>query len=106
MKANNAEKMREALNEIRSRLVYLYGHTDGTFNPPALKEVYEIADAATSLPLRNCDVGTPEEQTSRWTGFCYRNECLSCPVKLIGETDCILAWSQMPYEEGDKDESN
>ena len=52
----NASKMREALMEIRSRLVYLYGMTDGTFNQPALKEVYEIADTALSAPPRNCDV--------------------------------------------------
>ena len=48
--------MSEALKEIRARLVYLYGRTDGTFNPPALKEVYEIADTALSVPPRNCDV--------------------------------------------------
>lgn len=35
---------KEALREIRNRLVYLYGKIDGTFDPPALKEVCEIAD--------------------------------------------------------------
>lgn len=52
----NTAAMSEALKEIRARLVYLYGRTDGTFNPPALKEVYEIADTALSVPPRNCDV--------------------------------------------------
>ena len=51
----NAAAMRDALNEIRSRLFYLYVLTDGTFNPPALKEVYEISDTALSDPPRNCD---------------------------------------------------
>lgn len=52
----NTAAISEALKEIRARLVYLYGRTDGTFNPPALKEVYEIADTALSVPPRNCDV--------------------------------------------------
>lgn len=54
-KTDNEAVMREALKEIRSRLVYLYGRTDGTFDPPALKEVYEIADEALAKPPRNCD---------------------------------------------------
>ena len=52
---NNEAVMREALKEIRSRLVYLYGRTDGTFNPPALKEVCGIIDDALAKPPRNCD---------------------------------------------------
>ena len=56
MEASNVKAMREALNEIRSRLSYLYERLDGTFDPPALKEVYEIADTALSVPPRNCDV--------------------------------------------------
>lgn len=46
---------REALREIRNRLVYLYGKTDGTFSPPALKEVCGIAEDALAEPERNCE---------------------------------------------------
>ena len=59
---------------------------------------HKLADSL-KKSLRNCDVGTAEEQTRRWNRFCYRHECLSCPVEPIREVDCILAWSQMPYEE-------
>lgn len=52
---DNEAVMREALKEIRSRLVYLYGRMDGTFDPPALKEVCEIADEALAKSPRNCD---------------------------------------------------
>lgn len=52
---DNEAVMRAALKEIRSRLVYLYGRTDGTFNPPALKEVCGIIDDALAKPQRNCD---------------------------------------------------
>ena len=52
---DNEAVMREALKEIRFRLVYLYGRTDGTFNPPALKEVCGIIDDALVSSPRNCD---------------------------------------------------
>lgn len=51
----NEAEAREALKEIRARLVYLYGSMDGTFDPPALKEVCGIADEALAKPPRNCD---------------------------------------------------
>lgn len=74
MEANNVKAMREALNEIRSRLSYLYERLDGTFDPPALKEVYEIARTALSTPPRNCD------------RFTNANEALEAFAKEKGET--------------------
>ena len=99
MEASNVKAMREALNEIRSRLSYLYERLDGTFDPPALKEVYEIAGTALSAPLRNCDVGTVEEQEMRLEEFCDSHECnIDCP---LSNYNCSqLSWAQMPYEEG------
>ena len=47
-------------------------------------------------PLRNCDVGTAEEQAKRHRDWCNSNVCKcasSCKI-------CFAKWSQMPYEEG------
>ena len=44
--------------------------------------------------LRNCDVGTAEEQIKRHRDFCNSNVCKcesSCKI-------CFAKWSQMPYE--------
>ena len=52
-------------------------------------------------PLRNCDVGTPEEQLKRWRIFCDMVQgCDECPCnKRDGiSADCYARWSQMPYE--------
>lgn len=56
----------------------------------------------TSVP-RNCDVGTPQEQSARFDAhFRKHMGCLTCPLR---EKDggvpkhCEFAWSQMPYEE-------
>ena len=50
--------------------------------------------------LRNCDVGTAEEQYNRFVHCCTsrkmpcrRSDTFSC-------TKCYAVWSQMPYEEG------
>ena len=96
MEASNIKAMRDALNEIRSRLSYLYGHIDGTFDPPALKEIYEIAGTALSAPPRNCDVGTPEDQHNRFMRFCDSKSMGYCWGR--GCRKCMAQWGQIPYE--------
>ena len=53
--------------------------------------------------LRNCDVGTAEEQARRYEELCDSHTCGSicsgscCPLY---DYDCSpFAWAQMPYEE-------
>lgn len=56
--------------------------------------------------LRNCDVGTAEEQLKRFGNFCRmisKDEiCDGCPLFPQCSTleHCTLAWAQMPYKEG------
>ena len=55
------------------------------------------------LPLRNCDVGTPLEQSMRYGFFCNQHRtmekcCAECPA--FDKADCEFVWGQMPYEEG------
>lgn len=59
-------------------------------------------------PLRNCDVGTAEEQTRRMEAeYCYvQKSCYEspsgreCPLHKA-EVDCRLIWAQMPYKKGE-----
>jgi hypothetical protein len=78
-----------------------------------LRRLNEVKTAL-SLPLRNCDVGTGEEQYARFKKWCehefYKRPmnpltgepCKSCPcysVSVNGIDGCnYLHWSQMPYE--------
>ena len=101
MEESNIKAMRDALNEIRSRLSYLYGHIDGTFDPPALKEIYEIAGTALSAPPRNCDVGTPEDQHNRFMRFCDSKSMGYCWGR--GCRKCMAQWGQIPYEGENKE---
>ena len=63
----------------------------------------EKARRALSAPLRNCDVGTAEEQTDRYKTLCRaQKNCNSkCPVMEWRGTsfaNCEIAWAQMPYQ--------
>jgi hypothetical protein len=54
----------------------------------------------------NCDVGTAEEQGQRFTKVCTANSrdgvrglCSeSCPFGRDYQSECALAWAQLPYE--------
>ena len=71
----------------------------------------EIAKEALAEPLKNCEVGTVEEQTERFRKFCFAHmkkgggdfSChKNCPAKNYiggwGIPYCQLKWAQMPYE--------
>ena len=62
-----------------------------------------------SRPLRNCDVGTAEEQAKKWYWRYHQgHNCHTCPLgpRKWSETDnatlCFSEWLQMPYKEGDE----
>ena len=105
MEASNVRAMREALLMILGTV----DHLQTRFAIPKLaseeiSELKQIAESALSAPPRNCDVGTVAEQNERFDKYCYDHRsheicCGKCPI--FGEPCCELAWSQMPYEEGD-----
>ena len=80
----------------------------------AASDLHKPDEKKNSAPVRNCDVGTVEEQERRFLEYCrkYREKqagmCLACPLLgLIRSGICGLAWAQMPYEaeqKGEKDE--
>ena len=98
---------------------YKIEHTDGT--PLKGKKYFvlrldsddpiEAARVARAMrayegKLRNCDVGTADEQVRRYKLFCENHSgwdgqkrfgCLNCP--LIDVDECEFFWAQMPYEE-------
>jgi len=121
---NNAAEMREALVALRDAARNFYHQIlNSKYNDimdeykcrergfPALLDLrYAIpkANAALAAPARNCDVGTPDEQTERYSNHCESfirkdgskpcAECPCCGVVQFGK--CEFAWAQMPYTEG------
>lgn len=105
-KLNTGAKLREALKRCVNMLdvCLLYSREGYPAQNDDIREVMAQAESALALPLRNCDVGTAEEQGIRFKKFCNDHQepwhgCTNyCPV-LMSEK-CALAWAQMPYEEG------
>ena len=104
----NQQKMREAMEEARDALIFYSGlRLPAHLNDVKVHDVLADIETALSLPPRNCDVGTAEEQVARYHAFCYRmmkqnNHCCGpCPChKFVnGEAQsCTLIWAQMPCE--------
>ena len=97
---SNVQKMMEAFGEI----ILLCQERD--YPVGELVEIEKIAEKAKSIPLRNCDMGTAEEQEDRFDAFCkhqmYKSgymSCPDCPIYRKDEHYCKLRWAQMPYEE-------
>ena len=117
METNN--KLREALDDATGLLESIseaFSRGTGGVYMSDVAEAIDNARAALSVPLRNCEVGTAEEQAERYRNFAdryvpcayrgYARCAEDCPVNIkltqegCGELLCQLEWAQMPYEEG------
>lgn len=103
----NAAAMREALENAHSLICEgIETEVDDEIEHPFhLELACECIQRAISAPPRNCDAGTPAEQSIGYEKFCFEHRtmercCQDCPIK--DEPCCELAWAQMPYaaEEG------
>lgn len=96
-------KLREALEDAEKTLSdssrSLYGI------PPHLHELLTRIRAALAEPLRNCDVGTAEEQEARFVAFCDGCNASICDHRMFADevkAGCAISWAQMPYEKEGK----
>lgn len=111
-------KLRESLIELRD-MVHDAFHGDGTVKGDVLNALRRANIALQSqvksdsnIPVRNCDVGTPEEQYKRFRAVCDSKDarqCSYCELRGLDSLNCsrdkcYARWAQMPYEE-DKDDN-
>ena len=108
METNN--KLREALSAALEQVNKVY---DILSKPCVVieearqccREARGVLIPALEVPVKNCEVGSPEEQFARFKKFCARFDCCDCPVrkkwnfKPTGDESCLLLWTSMPYEE-------
>ena len=103
-----SSKLRDALESLINVSQHLRCGSKTDCEKCTVAEVCSLTNAileaksALAEPLRNCDVGTAEEQGARFRGFCDKHNCERCPVG--GDeylTNCFSRWAQMPYEEGE-----
>jgi hypothetical protein len=111
-----SSKARDALNQLLSLIDNGVLVFSDELDPSEVSNAqYQIdkADEALDEPLRNCDIGTADEQTKRFREFCSAHKYLSSDFSYIckgfgkgrcpfsnshTKSACELAWSQMPYK--------
>lgn len=104
----NAAKLRETLKTSRDYFVALREKVPGSLSEQYLTRRIADIDVALASPVRNCDVGTAEEQSERFTKVCVANSrcgarglCSdTCPFNRDYRAECALVWAQKPYEKG------
>lgn len=108
--ALKARKVLERVNKFLGVLIRENLVKDAPFlNDGEIENESDLADdvweVLQGVP-RNCDVGTVDEQLDRYGLFC-QIKCPECENKhschICGERyrmKCMVAWAQMPYEEG------
>lgn len=90
-----SSKLREEL--LKADVLISIATFDEDVNMDEVEKIRSEIKAAIAEPLRNCDIGSAEEQAIRFEAYCdSHTNCAHCP--LAGQ-QCVLAWSQMPYEE-------
>lgn len=100
---DNIHNLRDAL-EWLDRRIREEAELDGEMSSDHAIQIGFITNMLEKFPLRNCDVGTAEEQGNRMRRFCAKQKrngiinCGYCPIKHQYERDCTLDWAQMPYE--------
>ena len=96
--------MMETNNKLREALMQIYDRVNSLDENCGVDpvEIRDISRAALSEPVKNCEVGTPDEQADRFQKFCLSRTqpwhgCDgTCP--LLMSEKCALNWAQMPYE--------
>ncbi|MBO5704148.1 MAG: hypothetical protein J6R91_06250 [Bacteroidaceae bacterium] len=100
-----SSKLREALEDAWNLLQNIDFDKDSNLDDMAASVIQKICEALAE-PIRNCDIGTAEEQVKRFRAYCKpfivsNRMCRNCPL-YKGTTnivECLCKWSQMPYEE-------
>lgn len=101
---DNIHSLRDAL-EWLDRDINEEAHDDGKMSNANAIRVGFIRNMLAKFPLRNCDVGTAEEQDKRFAyQFCMVGieGCARCKLNTLkhrGNT-CGIHWAQMPCKEG------
>lgn len=111
MEASNLQELKDAATELmrftcnsceRRFCEEDAEEEDGRSVPSLCGAIIRMRNALSANPIRNCDVGSPEEQFERWWAFCgqFDEDCTGCPYGGCNRTMayCFAKWGQMPYE--------
>lgn len=89
----------ETNNKLREALMHIQNLADALdLDEPNVIAILDTCRDALAEPVRNCEVGTVEEQFKRHSKWCATTKDFSCAPMMCRK--CFANWAQMPYEEG------
>jgi hypothetical protein len=99
------DKIKEAFDKICNISTFVAENCGNADTAKYMNDIISIVHEAVSEPLRNYEVGTPEEQLGRHVAFCSSHDsCEECPFGKLDVSQCIFRWFHMPYNEGGTNE--
>ena len=104
-----SSKLREALNQLLGLIDNEILVFNDSIEPSEISQAqYHIdkAGEAYEEPLRNCDVGTAEEQIKRHRAYCKDPNMMCGRSSSLVCRKCFAEWAQMPYEKEGVNETN
>lgn len=95
-----SSKLREALNKIGNISAWVAENCNDQQTAKYMNDIIAIVQESVAEPVRNCDVGTAEEQEERYIKLKreHVDKLLRCPAQGYSFFPDSLYWSQMPYE--------
>ena len=99
-----SSELRAALDKIGSISAYVAKESGEADTAKYMNDIISIVQEIVAEPLKNCEVGTPEEQYNRFI-YCCTERKISCRKTFNrGCAICYAKWMQMLYEKGGNDE--
>jgi hypothetical protein len=104
METANVRKSRKIAQMIRRLIGDIRKET--TISVDIAKDAFDMIDDLAKelliMPLRNCDVGTAEEQEERYLKLKreYVDRLATCPAEGQSFFPDSIYWAQMPYDGG------
>lgn len=97
--------VREALNQISNISAFVAENCGNAETAKYMSDIISLVQKAVAEPLRNCDVGTAEEQEDRYLKLKreHIDRVTYCPAQGQSWFPDSLYWAQLPYEKGESD---
>lgn len=95
------DKIKEAFDKIGNISAFVAENCGNADTAKYMNDIISIVQEAVSEPLKNCNVGTADEQYERFV-YCCSSRKIQCRQSYTqGCAGCFARWSQMPYEKDD-----
>lgn len=92
------DKIKEAFDKIANISTFVAENCGNADTAKYMDDILSTVREAVSEPIKNCNVGTADEQYNRFVYCCSRRKIPCRKSYTQGCVECFAKWSQRPYE--------